>query len=107
MKSTNVEICDIIMDIATLWKLHFCLFLLNPKYHQNEVWSNILKQTFLACFWFNAEGCKLVPGPFMIIMKWQYNEICQFLVADIYHFYLPLIHPFKKTKHWKLELKGY
>ena len=29
---------------------------------------------------------KLVAGPCMILMKWQYNEICQFLVADIYHF---------------------
>ena len=28
---------------------------------------------------------KLVPGLFMILMKWQYNEICQSSVADIYH----------------------
>ena len=71
MKSTNVEICDVIIGIATLWKLHFCLFLLNPKYHQNEIWSNIgiLKQTFLTRFWFNAQDWKLGPGPFMILMK--------------------------------------
>ena len=43
----------------------------------------------------------------MILMKWQYNEICQFLVADIYHIYFSLIHPFKKMEDWKLELKGY
>ena len=28
------------IGIATLWKLYFCLFLLNPKYYQNEIWSN-------------------------------------------------------------------
>ena len=28
---------------------------------------------------------KLVPGLFMILMKWQYNEICQSSVVDIYH----------------------
>ena len=43
-------------------------------------------------------------GPFMILMKWQYNEICQFLVTDIYYFWFSLIHPFKKMKHWKLDL---
>ena len=39
-------------------------------------------------------------------MKWQYNEICQFLVVDIYHFQFSLIHPFKKMKHWKLDIIG-
>ena len=29
--------CDIIIDIAAQWKLHFRLFLLNPKYYQNEI----------------------------------------------------------------------
>ena len=37
-------------------------------------------------FWLNAGDRKLVPGPFIILMKWQYNKICQFLVAEIYHF---------------------
>ena len=57
-------------------KLHFCLFIFNSKYYQNEIWSNILsksnlvkyqcilQQTFLTCFWFNAGGWKLVPGPY-------------------------------------------
>ena len=44
----------------------------------------ILKQQFLAWFWFNAEDWKLVPGLFMILMKWQHNKICQFSV-DTYH----------------------
>ena len=33
-----------------------------------------------------AQFWKLLPGPFMILMKLQYNKICQFLVVDIYHF---------------------
>ena len=27
-------------SIAAKWKLHFCLYLLNPKYYQNEIWSD-------------------------------------------------------------------
>ena len=36
----KISVCDIIIDIAAYWKLHFCSFLLNPKYYQNEIWSN-------------------------------------------------------------------
>ena len=43
----------------------------------------------------------------MILMKWQDNKICQCLVVDIYHFYFPLIHPFKKMEHWKLDIISY
>ena len=43
----------------------------------------------------------------MILMKFQYNEICQFLVVDIYNFSFSLIHPFKKMKHWKLDIIDY
>ena len=39
-------------------------------------------------------------------MKWQYNDLCQFLVVDIYHFH-SLINPFKKMKRWKLDKFGY
>ena len=49
----------------------------------------------------------LVPDPFIILMKWQYNKICQFLVVDIYHFWLSVIHSFKNIKHWKLDIIGY
>ena len=61
--------------------------------------------TFLTCFWLNAGDRKLVPGSFMIFMKWQHNEMSQFLV---YHFqFSSLIHPYKKMKHWRLDLVGY
>ena len=37
-------------------------------------------------FWVNSEGWKLVQGPFIILLKWQYNKIRQVLVADLFHF---------------------
>ena len=37
-------------------------------------------------FLLSAGDWKLNSGPFMILMKWKYNKICQFLVVDIYHF---------------------
>ena len=43
----------------------------------------------------------------MILSKWQYSKIWSFLIADIYHFYLSLIHLFKKMKHWNLDIIGF
>ena len=40
VKSADLKIRDIIINIARYWKLHLPLFLLNPKYYQNEIWSN-------------------------------------------------------------------
>ena len=40
LKSSEFKICDVTIGIATKWKLHLFLFLLNPKYYQNEIWSN-------------------------------------------------------------------
>ena len=111
MKSTNFKICDVIIDIAPWWKLHLRLFLLNPTYYQNQnsvkyycaVW-----QTFLTCFWFNAGDWKLVPGPFMILLKWQYSEICPFLVITFTFFKCPLftfskIETLEPWHHWLLS----
>ena len=38
--SSYFKIYDVIMGIATEWDLH--LFLLNPKYYQNEIRSNTI-----------------------------------------------------------------
>ena len=57
--------------------------------YQNEISSNtsvLYEQTFLICFWFNVEDWKLVPGPFMILIKQQYSEIWPFFIVDILHF---------------------
>ena len=44
--------------------------------------KSISKIFFLA----QSGDWKLVPGPFMFLMKWRNYKICQFLVVDIYHF---------------------
>ena len=54
--------------------------------------------TFLTYFRLNAKNWKLVPGPFMILLKQHYSEIWPFLIVDIYHFYMSLIHVFKKNE---------
>ena len=33
-----------------------------------------------------SEVWKPVPGPFIILLKFQYNEMYQFLVSDLFHF---------------------
>ena len=55
-------------------------------------------QTFLTCFWLNAGDWKLVPGPVIILLEWQYSKIWQFLIVDICHFSLSLL---KFSKKWK------
>ena len=43
----------------------------------------------------------------MILLKWQYNKICPFLMVDIYYFQLSLTHLFKKMKHRNLDIISY
>ena len=38
--NSNFKKCDVIMDIAAWWMLHFCSLLLNTTYFQNEIWWN-------------------------------------------------------------------
>ena len=40
VKSTDFKICDVITGIAGQWKLHLCLFPLNPRSYQIEIWSD-------------------------------------------------------------------
>ena len=44
--------------------------------------------------------------PFYVFNEMTINEICQFLVVDIYHFQFSLIHSFKVMKYWKLDING-
>ena len=51
-------------------KLHLCLFLMNPKYYQNETWSNtsvLHNKHFYQVIWLNVGDWKLVPGPLYLI----------------------------------------
>ena len=57
VKCTDFKICDVIKSIATKWKLHLCLFLLNPKTYQMKLGkilvcslTNIFNM-FLAQYW--------------------------------------------------------
>ena len=47
MNSADLKTSDVIVGIATQWKLHLGLFLLNFWYYQNEIWSetNALYET--------------------------------------------------------------
>ena len=109
----TLEICRFlcfceINIFQNLWRHHrhcyimevtLMLIFLNPKYYQNETWSNtstLYKKTFLTCFWLNAGDWKLVLDLFIILFKWQYSKIWPFLIVDIYHFKLSLINLFKK-----------
>ena len=49
-------------------ELHLCLFLLNPKYYHNGIGLNtsVLYDFHVSL---NGEDWKLVPGPFMILLK--------------------------------------
>ena len=38
-ESTDFKISDDIIGIATQWKLHLCLSLLNPQCYQKKIWS--------------------------------------------------------------------
>ena len=67
-------------------------------------------KTFLTCFWLNAGDWKLIPGPFMILLKRRHSDIWPFLIADIYHFKCPLFTFSKKKKKnetWNLDIIGY
>ena len=46
----------------------------------------LMHQTLLTGFWLNTGEWELVPGLFIILIKWQYNEISKFLVVDLHHF---------------------
>ena len=56
VKSTDFKVYDVIIGIAMEGKLKFRLFLLNPKYCQNESWSNtsVLCDRHLTCLCFNV-----------------------------------------------------
>ena len=42
VKPANFKICDTIVSTAASCKFRLCLFLLNHKSYQNEIWSNTL-----------------------------------------------------------------
>ena len=80
VKSTNFKICD----------------------YQNKIWSNT-SVSFNKHFWHILAQCwrqETSSNHF-----YDFNEML--IVADIYHFQFSLIYPFKKMKHWKLDIIFY
>ena len=73
------------IDIAEQWKLHLCLFILNPKYCQNE-----FDQMLVRCMINISNISNISFYDFIKITIWT------FLTVDIYHFKLSCIHLFKK-----------
>ena len=80
------------------------LIFFNPKYHQNEIYcmTNI-SNMFLAQCW----RLKTSSRPFYDFIKMTIKQGLAIFIVDIYHFYLSLIHLFKKMKHWNLDIIGY
>ena len=105
VKPADFKIFDVIISIGASYKLHLCLFLLKPKSYQNEIWSNTsaVLQTFLICFWVNAEDWKLVPGFFMILLKWWHRKIWLFFNGWHITFLVVLYSPFTFQKNETLE----
>ena len=58
-------------------------------------------------FWLNAGDWKLVPGPFIILLKWNYSKILAIFNSWHLHFYISLIHHFQKMKHGRIDIIGY
>ena len=46
-------------------------------------YQRAILKIFLTSFWLNAGDWKLVPGPFMILVKSKYSEIRPFLTVDV------------------------
>ena len=69
-ESINLKICDIIIDIAVHYNLWFCFF--KNLMYESEIRSDI-SGTYEKHFQFvnSWDYWKLIPGPFMILIKWQ------------------------------------
>ena len=99
------------MQPLVLWFSHIvflkCHNISYSRFLNQRIWILSTINLKLTCFWVKAEGWKQVPGPFMILLKWQYSEIWPFLIVDIYHFWFSLMHFFKKLKHCNLYIIDY
>ena len=81
---SDFKIFSKMFSIAT-WGYTYAYFfgILSPV--KMKLGQILVCQIFITCFWLNAADWKLVPGPFMILLKWQNNELWPFLIVDIYH----------------------
>ena len=63
---------------------------------------------FLTYIWVNAGYWKLVPDPFMILLRRQYSNTWLFLINGLYHFKMPLTYIEWLLSYWSrfLSWKG-
>ena len=100
MKSTYFKICDVIIGImeVTLMLISFSILLSTIKIKFDQILvcciTNIYN-TFLRLK-INAGDWKLVPGPLMTLLKWQYSKIWQFFNRWHLPFLKVLYLPFQK-----------
>ena len=75
---THFKICDIVIDITSHQKLCFQLFwvLVVQKWNLINICASNDKYFTFKIFWFYFEDWKVVLGLFIILIKWQQNEIC-------------------------------
>ena len=77
----NFKICGVIISITSSEisiYAYFCWILSTLKKKFGQI--------FLTCFLLQTGNWKLVPGSFMILLKWQYSEIWKFLIVNTYSF---------------------
>ena len=77
VKSTDFKTCDVIIGIAEQWKLHLCLFILNPKYYQNEFDQMLVRCMINISNMFLAQCWKLETSsrPFYDFIKTIYRDL--------------------------------
>ena len=109
MKSKDFKICDVIIGIATYWMLHLCLFLLKPKYYQNELGQRLvccmtnISNMFLAQCW----RLETSSRPFHDFIKMTiYRDLAIFSGLHLPFSIVPYLI-FKKMKRWNHDLIGY
>lgn len=91
------------IDIAAHYNLCFCFF--KNLMYESEIRSDI-SGTYEKHFQFDYswDDWKLIPGPFMILIKWQYLAILSnLLILFRWYFYFWSSHctPLKRQKIWK------
>ena len=67
----DFKICEVIIDMATKWKLNLCLLFLNPKCYQNKIWSytNLLYYSYCQYIFDQCSRLKTSSRPFYNFIK--------------------------------------
>ena len=108
MKSTNFKICDVIIDITAYEKIHFWLFLLNPREYQIDIWSNI--HAAYGGYSLLALGSTLKKKASSRLFH-DFNKMTiswDLLIFSSYLLYLGgWFHTFKIVKNQKMIILGY